>query len=84
MGVATTYPDEKALPWVSSQPKFKFLSLPNTSLSCMVKGKRVNRGAGYGPGYGYGYGSASRIFCKNGTFCLKSHLSRASLNWDIR
>ena len=26
----------------------KFLKLPNSKLSCKVKGKRLNRGAGYG------------------------------------
>ena len=31
-------------------PKFvyKFLKLPNSELSCKVKGKRLNRSAGYG------------------------------------
>ena len=27
---------------------YKFLKLPNSKLSCKVKGKRLNRGAGYG------------------------------------
>ena len=27
---------------------YKFLKLPNLKLSCKVKGKRLNRGAGYG------------------------------------
>ena len=26
----------------------KFLKLPNSKISCKVKGKRLNRGAGYG------------------------------------
>ena len=27
---------------------YKFLKLPNSKLSCKVKGQRLNRGAGYG------------------------------------
>ena len=27
---------------------YKFLKLPNSKLSCKVKGKRLNKGAGYG------------------------------------
>ena len=27
---------------------YKFLKLPNSKLSCKVKGKGLNRGAGYG------------------------------------
>ena len=29
---------------------YKSLKLPNSKLSCKVKGKRLNRGAGYGLG----------------------------------
>ena len=36
------------MPCNISKYVYKFLKLPNSKLSCKVKGKRLNRGAGYG------------------------------------
>ena len=36
------------MPCNISKFAYKFLKLPNSKLSCKVKGKRLNRGAGYG------------------------------------
>ena len=36
------------MPRHTSKFVHKFLKLPNSRLSCKVKGKRLNRGAGYG------------------------------------